>query len=58
MNVFVAPLAQQGGGLEIDIDQLGFEVRGLMAIDAGSRAMSPEQRKLRFRMVESGQFLP
>ena len=29
-----------------------------MTIDAGRRTMSPEQRELRFRMVESGQFLP
>lgn len=58
MNVFVALFAQQRCGLEIDMDELGLEVRGLVTIDAGRRAMSPEQRELRFRMVESRQFFP
>jgi len=58
MNVFMAILAQQRCGFEIDIDELGFEVRWLVTIDAGGRTMSPEQRELCFRMVESGQFFP
>jgi hypothetical protein len=47
MDVFVAVLAQKRGRFEIDIDELGFEVRRLMAVDASSRTMRSEQREFR-----------
>ena len=58
VDVLMAVLAQGGGCLEIHVDQIGFEVRRLMAVDAGRRPMCPEQGKLGLGMVETGKFFP
>lgn len=58
VNVLVAVLALHGGGFEIHIDQLGFEVWRFVAVDARRRPMCPEQGKLGLGMIESGEFLP
>ncbi len=58
VDVLVAVLADHGRGLEVDIHELGPEVRRLVAVDAGRGAVGPEQGELRFGVVEPGQFLP
>ena len=58
VNVLVAVLALHGGGFEIHIDQLGFEVWRFVAVDARRRPMRSEQRELGLGMIESGEFLP
>jgi len=56
--VFMTLLALLGSGLEVDVDQLGFEVRRLVAIDARSRAMRARQLEIGLRVIEGGQLLP
>lgn len=58
VNVFVAVFALGRRRLEVRIDELGFEIRGFVAIDASRRPMRPQQRELGLRMIEAGQFLP
>lgn len=58
VDVLMAVLAQGGGCLEIHVDQIGFEVRRLMAVDASRRPMCPEEGKLGLGMVETGKFFP
>ena len=58
VNVFVAIFTLHGRGLEVHVDQLGFKIGRLVAIDAGRRAVRPEQRELRLRMIEAREFLP
>lgn len=53
VDVFMAILALRGRGLEVHVDQLGFNVRRLVAIDASRSAMRAEQGKLRLGMVEA-----
>ena len=58
VHVLVAFLALFRRFLEIDIDQLGLQVRRLMAVDARDRAMRALQRERRRAVVEPIQFLP
>ena len=58
VDVLVAVLALHRGGLEIHIDQLGFEVWRFVAVDARRRPVRSEQRELGLGMIESGEFLP
>lgn len=58
VNVLVAVLALHRGGLEIHIDQLGFEVWRFVAVDACRRPVCSEQGELGLGMIESGEFLP
>lgn len=58
VDVVVAVLALHGGGFEIHIDQLGFEVWRFVAVDARRGPMCSEQGKLGLGMIESGEFLP
>jgi len=43
---------------EVGVDQFGAEVCRLMAIDAGHGAMRADERKFRFRVIETDQILP
>lgn len=58
VNVLVTVLALGRGRLKINVGDLGLEIRRLMAVDAGGRAVSTEQSKLRLGMVKPGEFLP
>lgn len=58
VNVLVAILALSRSSLEIDVDEVSLQVGRLVAIAAGRRTMRSQQRKLRFRVIESRQFLP
>jgi len=58
VNVLVAVLALHGGGFEIHIDQLGFEVWRFVAVDARRGPMCSEQGELGLGMIEGGEFLP
>ena len=58
MDLFVAVLALRGRRLEIDIHQLGFKVRRLVAIDASYRAVRTEQRELGLGMIEARELFP
>lgn len=58
VDVLMAVLALRRRGLEIYIEQPGFEIRRLMAIDAGCHSMRTQQGKPRFRVVESSNFFP
>jgi len=58
VNVLVAVFTLGWRCLEVHVHQFGFEIGRLVAIDARSRAMRPEQSKLRLRVVEARQFLP
>lgn len=53
VDILMAVLALSRRNLEIHVEQLGFKVRRLVAIDAGCRAMGPEQWELGFRVVEA-----
>jgi len=58
MNVCVAFFALGRRPFEIDIGQPSFQIRRLVAIHASSRAMSSNQRKVCFGMVEARKLLP
>ena len=58
VDVLVAVLALHRGGLEIHIDQLGFEVWRFVAVDARGYPMRSEQRELGLGMIERGELLP
>jgi len=58
VDVLMAVLALHWGGLEIHIDQLGFEVWRFVAVDARGCPMCSEQRELGFGMIERGKLLP
>ena len=58
MDVLMAILALSRSSLEIHVEQPGFKVRRLVAIDAGSRAMRPEQREFRLGVVKAREFFP
>ena len=58
VDVLMAVLALHRGGLEIHIDQFGFEVRRFVAVDARGCPMCSEQRELGLGMIEGGELLP
>ena len=58
MNVLVTVLALGWRCLEVNIGYLDLEVWRLMTVDAGGRAVSPEQSELRFGMIKPRKFLP
>ena len=58
MDVFVALLALFRRFLEVHVDELGFHVGRLVAIDAGDRAMRAGQRKRGSAVVKTVQFFP
>ena len=58
VDVLVAVLALHRGSLEIHIDQLGFEIRRFVAVDARGCPVCSEQGELGLGMIESGEFLP
>lgn len=58
VRILVALFALHGRCLEIDIDQLSFQIRGLVALDARRRTMRSQQRESCLRVVESRQLLP
>jgi len=53
VDVLVAILALSRSSLEIDVDEAGLKVGRLVAIATGRRTMRSQQRKLRFRVIES-----
>lgn len=58
VDIFVALLALGRRGLEIHIDQGGFQIGRLVAVHAGGGAMGPDQWEGSPGMVEVGEFLP
>ena len=54
MRVLAALLALSRCGLEIHVDHVGFEVRRLMAVDAGGGAVCAQQRESSLRVIELG----
>lgn len=54
----MAQFALFGRGLEIHVHHRGFEIRRLVAIDAGGGAVRTQQRESRRRVIELSQFLP
>ena len=58
VNVLVTILALGGRCLEVNIGYLDLEVWRLMTVEAGSRAVSPEQSELGFGMIKPRKFLP
>lgn len=58
MNILMAVFALRRSRFEIDIDELGLEIRRLVAVDASGRSVRTKQRKFGFRMVETGKFFP
>ena len=53
VDIFMALLALGGRGLEIHVDQPGFQVRWLMAVHAGCGAMGADQREGGIGMVKA-----
>jgi len=58
VNVLVTLLTLVRGRLEINVRDRGLEIRRLMTVDAGGRAVSTEQSELRRGMVKPGELLP
>lgn len=58
VDVFVAVLTFRRRRAEIHVDELGLQVRRLVAIHASHRAMLAEQGKVRLAMVETGEIPP
>lgn len=58
MYIFMAVLAQCRCLFEVHVEEIGFEVWRLMAVDAGCRSMRSEQGELRLRVIKAGYFLP
>jgi len=58
VDVLVTVFALTRSGLEVHVQQFGFKVGRLVAIDASRRAVRAEQDELCLRMVEAGEFLP
>lgn len=58
MHVLVAVLTLGRSSFEIDIQQVGFKIWRLVAVDARGSAMRPQQRKFRLRVIETRQFPP
>ena len=58
VRIFVALLALFGCGFKVDVHHRGFEIRRLVAIDAGGGAMRAQQRESTLRVIELGQLLP
>ena len=52
VNILVAVFALRRCRLEVHIDQLGLHVRRLVAVDTGSGAVRPDQRKIRLGVIE------
>jgi len=58
VDIFVTVFTLHRRGPEIHVDQFGFQVGRLMAVDAGGRPMRACQQEFGFRMVEGGKFFP
>lgn len=58
MHVLVALFALGGRGFEVHVDQSGFQVGWLVAIDASGGAMGSRQREGRLVMIEALQLFP
>lgn len=58
VNVLVTLLAFSRRLLEINVNELGLEIRRLVAIDAGNRAVRALERKSRCAVIEAVEFLP
>ena len=58
VDVFMAILAIARGSFEVHIHHAGFEIRRLMAIDAGRGTVRSEQGKIGAAMIEARQFSP
>jgi len=58
MNILMTLLALSRRGLEINVRQLGFQVRRLVAVQASSGTMRTDQREIGFRVIEARQLLP
>ena len=58
VDVRVAVFTLLWRGMEINIRQLGFEVRGFVAVAAGDGAMRSGQREIRLGVVETREFRP
>lgn len=58
MDVLVAILTLHRSGFEIDIQQVGFKVWRLVAVDARRSAMRAQEREFRLRVIESREFPP
>ncbi len=58
VRLLVAVFAFARRRLEVDIDQLGPQVRRFVAVDAGCGLVGAAQRECRLVMIEAGEFLP
>ena len=58
VNICMTVFAFRGRGSEIDIQQLGFEVRRLVTIDAGNGSVRSHQWERRLCMIELREFFP
>jgi len=58
VNVLVAILALSRSGLEINVGQLGFQVRWLVTIRASGSSMRAEEGEIGLGVVEARQVLP
>ncbi len=58
VNVLVTLFTLHRRRFEIDVDQLGLKIRGLVAVFASCRTVRPKQRKLRLRMIKPGKVFP
>jgi len=58
VDIFVTAFTLGRRGLEIDVRQLGFQIRRSVAIRAGGGAMRSNERKICLGMIESRQLVP
>ena len=58
MHVLVAVLALRRSSFEIDIQQLGFKIWRLVAVDTRGGAVRAQEREFRLRVIESREFPP
>ena len=52
MDILMAVFTGGRRRLEVDVGQIGFEVRRFVAVSAGGRAVSTKQRKFGLRVIE------
>ena len=58
VDVFMAVFADSRCRFEVDIDQLGFEIRRLVAVLAGRCAVSSQQREFCSRVIKTRHLIP
>ncbi len=58
VNILMAVFALRGSRFEVDIDELGLEIRRLVAVDASGRPVRTKKREFCFRVIKHGKFFP